>query len=100
MGLSACDGRADGVSAPRISFVTMGCAKNEVDSAAMARALSGAGYAVVEDVEGADVIVINTCSFIQAATEESLEAIFEAAAPGGRRRRRHRGGRLHAGALR
>ena len=79
MGLSACDGRADGVSAPRISFVTMGCAKNEVDSAAMARALSGAGYAVVEDVEGADVIVINTCSFIQAATEESLEAIFEAA---------------------
>ena len=79
MGLSACDGRADGASTPRISFVTMGCAKNEVDSAAMARALSGAGYAVVEDVEGADVIVINTCSFIQAATEESLDAIFEAA---------------------
>ena len=79
MGLSACDGRADGVSAPRISFVTMGCAKNEVDTEHMRARATGAGYALTDDPETADAIVVNTCSFIQAATEESLEAIFEAA---------------------
>lgn len=63
-----------------VCFVTMGCAKNEVDSAAMARTLKAAGYHVIEQPESADVIIVNTCSFIQSATEESLEAIFEAAA--------------------
>lgn len=62
-----------------VCFVTMGCAKNEVDSAAMARALRAAGYQVDDDPTSADVIIVNTCSFIQSATEESLEAIFEAA---------------------
>lgn len=64
----------------RISLITMGCAKNEVDSAAMARALSAAGYDTSAAAEAADVVIVNTCSFIQSATEESLEAIFEAAA--------------------
>ncbi|WP_165172550.1 30S ribosomal protein S12 methylthiotransferase RimO [Adlercreutzia sp. ZJ242] len=63
----------------RVAFVTMGCAKNEVDTAAMSKRLAEAGYAITPDVEDADVIVVNTCSFIQSATEESLEAIFEAA---------------------
>lgn len=62
-----------------VSFVTMGCAKNEVDSASMAKRLLDAGYLVVDDVECADAIIVNTCSFIQSATEESLEAIFAAA---------------------
>ena len=69
----------EGASAPRVSLVTMGCAKNEVDSAAMARALAEAGYQVDAPADKADVIIVNTCSFIQSATEESLEAIFEAA---------------------
>lgn len=64
----------------RICFITMGCAKNEVDSAAMGRALAAAGYDVGAEPEEADVIIVNTCSFIQSATEESLEAIFDAAA--------------------
>ncbi len=64
---------------PRISLVTMGCAKNEADSYAMRKKLLQAGYSFVEDWEKADVIIINTCSFIQAATEESLEAVFDAA---------------------
>ena len=64
----------------RISLITMGCAKNEVDSAAMARALSEAGYDTSASPDEADVVIVNTCSFIQSATEESLEAIFEAAA--------------------
>ena len=64
-------------SAPRVCFVTLGCAKNEVDTAEMTKRLSAAGYEVCDDASTADVVVVNTCSFIQAATEESLEAIFE-----------------------
>ncbi|MEY8461193.1 30S ribosomal protein S12 methylthiotransferase RimO [Eggerthellaceae bacterium 24-137] len=63
----------------RICLITMGCAKNEVDSAAMARALSEAGYDTDAAPEDADAVIVNTCSFIQSATEESLEAVFEAA---------------------
>lgn len=62
-----------------IAFVTMGCAKNEVDSAKMANLLERAGYKVIDDAECADAIVVNTCSFIQAATEESIEAILDIA---------------------
>lgn len=64
-------------SAPRVCFVTLGCAKNEVDTAEMTKRLTSAGYEVCDDASAADVVVVNTCSFIQAATEESLEAIFE-----------------------
>lgn len=64
-------------SAPRVCFVTLGCAKNEVDTAEMTKRLTAAGYEVRDDASTADVVVVNTCSFIQAATEESLEAIFE-----------------------
>ena len=63
----------------RVAFVTMGCAKNEVDSANMAERLAGAGYLVCDQPEEADVVVVNTCSFIQAATEESIDAILEVA---------------------
>ena len=62
-----------------VSFITMGCAKNEVDSDHMAQRLTDAGYCIVEDPETADVVIVNTCSFIQAATEESIDAILEAA---------------------
>lgn len=66
-------------AAARVSFVTMGCAKNEVDTASMKKRLHAAGYMTDAECDEADVIIINTCSFIQSATEESLEAIFEAA---------------------
>lgn len=56
----------------------MGCAKNEVDSLHMGKALEGAGYSLIDDAAQADCIIVNTCSFIQSATEESLQAIFEA----------------------
>ena len=62
-----------------IAFVTMGCAKNEVDSELMQRKLRSAGYTLTDEHARADAIIINTCSFIQSATEESLEAIFDAA---------------------
>ncbi|MCL2889350.1 MAG: 30S ribosomal protein S12 methylthiotransferase RimO [Eggerthellaceae bacterium] len=63
----------------RVAFVTLGCPKNEVDSEQMCRRALAAGFAVVEDPEAADIVVVNTCSFIRAATEESLEVIFELA---------------------
>lgn len=66
-------------TAPSVSFVTMGCAKNEVDTDAMSRALSRAGFAIAADPADSDVVVVNTCSFIQAATEESIEAVLAAA---------------------
>ena len=61
-----------------IAFVTRGCAKNEVDSDHMRLACINAGYAIAEDPEQADAIIVNTCSFIQAATEESIDAILDA----------------------
>lgn len=60
-----------------VYILTMGCAKNEVDSQKMASLLIKAGCRIVEEPTAADCIVVNTCSFIQAATEESIDAIFE-----------------------
>lgn len=65
--------------APCVSFITMGCAKNEVDSANMKEKVQRAGYRVIDEVEEADAVIINTCSFIQDATEESLDMIFQVA---------------------
>lgn len=62
-----------------IAFVTMGCAKNEVDSEHMAARLADAGYEIIDDAEAADAVIVNTCSFIQEATEESIDAILEVA---------------------
>lgn len=61
----------------RVCFITLGCAKNEVDTADMKKKVLGAGFALEDDPASADAVVVNTCSFIQAATEESLEAIFD-----------------------
>ena len=75
---AACD-TVSGVSAcPSVAFVTMGCAKNEADTASMQKKLIDAGYAIESSPEEADVVVVNTCSFIQSATEESIEVIFDA----------------------
>lgn len=70
---------ADDRRIPGVAFVTLGCAKNEVDTQRMQAELRRAGFAVIDDPSQADAVVVNTCSFIQSATEESLEAIFEVA---------------------
>lgn len=72
-------GQMEGEARRSVSFVTMGCAKNEVDSQDMARLLQAGGYLIAEEPEAADVVIVNTCSFIQAATEESIEAVLETA---------------------
>ena len=83
-------GRAEAPARP-VCFITLGCAKNEADTAAMERRAVAAGYRLADDPERADALVVNTCSFIQSATEESIEAVLDAAglprvASGGTRR--------------
>lgn len=63
---------------PRIALVTLGCDKNTVDSERMMAALVGHGARVSSEVQGADVVIVNTCGFIQAAKEQSIETILEA----------------------
>jgi len=63
---------------PRIGLVTLGCDKNTVDSEHMMAALVGHGARVVGEVEGSDVVIVNTCGFIEAAKEQSIETILEA----------------------
>lgn len=62
----------------KVAMVTMGCAKNEVDSARMRGLLRSAGATIVDDGAASDLVIVNTCSFIQSATEESIEAVFDA----------------------
>src|SRR5271166_2602928 len=67
-----------GGSPPRtLSFVTLGCPKNLVDSERMLGKLTQDGYALVPEADGADVVVINTCGFIEPARQESLGVIRE-----------------------
>jgi ribosomal protein S12 methylthiotransferase len=66
-------------SAPRrVAVVTLGCARNEVDSEELAGRLAGDGYELVEDPDGADAVLINTCGFIESAKKDSVDAILAA----------------------
>lgn len=61
----------------RVHLVSLGCSKNRVDSEVMVGTLVDGGFELVDEPDGADVIVVNTCSFIQPATEESIDTILE-----------------------
>lgn len=63
---------------PRIALVTLGCDKNTVDSERMMAALVGHGARVSSEVDEAEVVIVNTCGFIQSAKEQSIETILEA----------------------
>ena len=63
----------------RVLFITLGCAKNEVDTDRMRALLLASGFEETDAVEDADVAVVNTCSFLASATEESVEATLELA---------------------
>ena len=62
----------------RVGFVSLGCPKATVDSEHILTQLRAEGYDIVSSYEGADLVVVNTCGFIDAAVEESLDAIGEA----------------------
>ncbi len=67
-----------GAEGLRIGLVTLGCDKNTVDSERIMARLAGSGARVQAGAEGADVLVINTCGFIDNAKEESIEAVLDA----------------------
>ncbi|WP_369134781.1 30S ribosomal protein S12 methylthiotransferase RimO [Modestobacter sp. I12A-02662] len=72
------DGDRDGQTPRRVAVVTLGCARNEVDSEELAGRLAGDGYELVEDAEGADAVLVNTCGFIESAKKDSVDAILAA----------------------
>jgi ribosomal protein S12 methylthiotransferase len=69
---------------PRIGFVSLGCPKALTDSEAILTRLAAEGYATSKSYAGADLVIVNTCGFIDAAVEESLDAIGEALAAHGK----------------
>jgi ribosomal protein S12 methylthiotransferase len=71
-------------AAPRVGFISLGCPKALVDSEQILTRLRAEGYDISPSYEGADLVVVNTCGFIDAAVEESLGAIGEALAENGK----------------
>ena len=71
-------------ASPKVGFVSLGCPKATVDSEQILTRLRAAGYALVPDYAGADLVIVNTCGFIDAAVAESLDAIGEALQENGR----------------
>jgi ribosomal protein S12 methylthiotransferase RimO len=65
--------------APTVWLTTLGCAKNEVDSEKIRGMISGAGYTTADSPASADVVMVNTCAFIEAARRESIDTILELA---------------------
>lgn len=63
----------------KLYLESLGCARNQVDSEIMTARLKNAGWAIVADPQAADTIVVNTCSFIESAVEESIDTILELA---------------------
>ncbi len=72
------------MSSPTIGFVSLGCPKNLVDSERILTELRTQGYQVVPSYDNADLVIVNTCGFIDSAVQESLEAIGEALSENGK----------------
>jgi ribosomal protein S12 methylthiotransferase len=66
----------------RVALLTLGCARNEVDSEELAARLDAGGWQVSTDAEGADVVVVNTCGFVEKAKQDSIETLLAAADTG------------------
>ncbi len=61
----------------KIGFISLGCPKNQVDSELMLKKLADAGFEIIDTAVGADVVIINTCGFIEPAKQEAIENILE-----------------------
>ena len=81
------DPSAPAIAAPKVGMISLGCAKNLVDAELMLGSILANGMEVTSNAEDADVLIVNTCSFIDSAKEESIEAIFEAHEARGMRRK-------------
>ncbi|MEW6330853.1 MAG: 30S ribosomal protein S12 methylthiotransferase RimO [Pseudomonadota bacterium] len=82
--VSSPPARPGATAVPRVGFVSLGCPKALVDSERILTQLRAEGYAIAPDYAGADLVVVNTCGFIDDAVAESLDAIGEALAENGR----------------
>ncbi|MGH3426545.1 MAG: 30S ribosomal protein S12 methylthiotransferase RimO [Mycobacteriales bacterium] len=69
-------------SSPRVALLTMGCARNEVDSEELAGRLDTDDWQLVDDADSADVVVVNTCGFVEQAKQESIDTLLAAADSG------------------
>ena len=70
--------------APKVSFVSLGCPKALVDSERIITQLRSQGYELTKKHDGADVVIVNTCGFLDSAKAESLDAIGQAMAENGK----------------
>src|SRR5689334_3715156 len=82
---AVCDHRTNSADAhraplqpPKVGMISLGCAKNLVDAEIMLGSVLTRGMEITSEADEADVLVINTCAFIDSAKEESIEAILEA----------------------
>ncbi|MDG4785726.1 30S ribosomal protein S12 methylthiotransferase RimO [Micromonospora sp. WMMD1102] len=73
---------ADSSSRRRVALLTLGCARNEVDSEELAARLDADGWQVTTDGEGADVVLVNTCGFVEKAKQDSIQTLLAAADTG------------------
>ncbi|HEY6797707.1 MAG TPA: 30S ribosomal protein S12 methylthiotransferase RimO [Kineosporiaceae bacterium] len=71
--------RPDAVPVRTVALVTLGCARNDVDSEELAGRLAAAGWRLVDDAADADVAVVNTCGFVEQAKKDSIDTLLEAA---------------------
>ena len=71
-----------GAAPPTVALVTLGCARNEVDSEELAGRLAGDGWRVATDAAGADVVLVNTCGFVAQAKQDSIDMLLAAADTG------------------
>jgi len=78
------DAAADTASAPKVSFVSLGCPKALVDSERIITRLRAEGYELTRTHQGADLVIVNTCGFLDSAKAESLDAIGTALAANGK----------------
>src|ERR1700737_4403078 len=74
---------------PKVGMISLGCAKNLVDAEIMLGSVLQHGMEITASADEADVLVVNTCAFIDSAKEESIDAILEAHQQRGLRKRKH-----------
>lgn len=78
------DKKINSATTPRVGFVSLGCPKALVDSEGILTRLRAEGYEIAPSYDGADLVIVNTCGFIESAIAESLDAVGEALAENGR----------------
>ena len=63
--------------ARKVGMISLGCPKNQVDAEMMLKKLTDAGYVLVAEAEKADVVIVNTCAFIEDSKRESIDSILD-----------------------